>query len=418
MTEKVWFKIEGMVVAGSLDPYKVAKLLKNHGVVAHLEWYEATPELLGLTVACDGEHVGVLGKRSKHIKTGPTVKEVAELIADKFSAEVMLGDVQVDKFVGFDEGEDEAASRFASIVEGTEKLPIRVAELSHIPSSAIPLLAAFEGVDIAELDHDEERRILLTQVPARRVGWQFGEPPMVVLSQQGDEFKAQFIPDDDPENVVTFNWGMKELTVAGAKGWEKGAGQEIEELVGSFPTVAIIHQAVPGVDLEAAFEASQLSGPEAAGKFIQALGLNPQIAEFLSGQITLEQVTGATLHHARGISNAIGRSVDILLDERRGDLGFWDDYTRTLEDKPWVIPTLAGAQAALALLLLVTGRKQEGKRSRGAKFATVGGLSLLLNAASNVALARRVILKMERHREEDVKGEGAPENGTESPLHS
>ena len=44
MAEDTWSKVEGMVIAGALDPLKLAEELKRESVVASLVWYDKTPE--------------------------------------------------------------------------------------------------------------------------------------------------------------------------------------------------------------------------------------------------------------------------------------------------------------------------------------------------------------------------------------
>lgn len=392
MAEETWSKIEGMVIAGSLDPMKLAAEFKHEGIVASLGWYDATPQLVGITLAGQGDQVATLTKRGKVMRPGPAVEEVAQKLAETFSAEVMLGDVQVDRFTS-DGTEGEPPVSGAA---DTADMPIRVVEISATPSSAIPLLAAFEGVDVAELPHDEQRRVLLAQVPSHRSGWHFGDPPLVRLTLQGDEFHAHYMPHDDPESVVTYNWGMNEVVVAGAKGWEGEIPEEVYELVGARGDIRAIHDAVPGVDVEAAFEATQMRGSAAVTKLVRSLGLDPEVGEFLLGWLTMEQVPNAVVHHARGISNAIGRSVDILLDEKSGESSFWEAYKRTVRSKPWLIPAIAVGEVAAAAVLLTVGRRRDGVRSTGAKAATGAAALLLLDAVADTTMARLTLRRMER----------------------
>lgn len=393
MTEETWSKVEGMVIAGSLDPMKVAAELKHEGIVASLGWYDATPQLVGITLAAQDGQVATLTKRGKVLRRGPAIEEVAQKLAETFSAEVMLGDVQVDNFVSEGDGGELSAADEADSLD----LPIRVVEISAAPSSSIPLLAAFEGVDVAEMPHDEQRRILLAQIPSRRSGWHFGDPPLVRLTVQGEEFHAHYMPNDDPEGVITYNWGMNEVIVAGAKGWEGEIPEEVLELVGARGDIQAIHDAVPGVDVEAAFEATKMRGSAAVTKLVRALGLPPETGEFLLGWLSLEQVPGTEVHHARGISNAIGRSVDILLDEKSEESSFWEAYKRIVRAKPWLVRAVAVGEAATAAALLYAGRPRNGVRSLGAKVVTgLAGL-LLLDAVADTTLARLTLRRIERH---------------------
>ena len=96
MDEEVWSKVEGMVIAGTLDPLELAEELKRESVVASLVWYDKTPELVGVTVAAQEDHVATITKRGRVFKAGPSVEDLAEMIAEKFAAEGLLGDFQVE----------------------------------------------------------------------------------------------------------------------------------------------------------------------------------------------------------------------------------------------------------------------------------------------------------------------------------
>ena len=109
------------------------------------------------------------------------------------------------------------------------------------------------------------------------------------------------------------------------------------------------------------------------------------------------------MHHARGVSNAIGRSVDILLNERRAEreVGLWDLYTEVVKNKPWLVPTLAVGEVLIAAGLLIGGRRQNGVRSTGSRWATAAGVVLLIDAVADTTLARLTARKMERKSEEE-----------------
>lgn len=392
MTDVEWTRVEGMVIGSDLDPMRLAQLLADRSVVAELEWYEKTPQLVGIRVASDGKKVATLTKRGRVFHAGLTLEDLVDELANDLKAEVMIGGVTVDATPegNVDDAPDEAAA------EG--KVPTRIVEIGHTPASAVPLMAAFEGVDIAELDLPDDKRLLASVVPSHRGGWYFGDVPVVTLTMDGDEFQAFLVPEDDPESVITYNWGMKELIVAGAQGWEK-IPESAQDLVGARPEIQAIHDAVPGIDAEAAFEATQVRGAAAVRKLVAALGLSSDVADFLLGTRGIEQISGATVHRARGISNAIGRSVDILIDERQEGSRFWDGYTNLVTSKSWLIPAATALEAAGGLALLVLGRKRNGSRSTAGKIGTVVGSILMIDSVAQNALAKYMGLKVDRREE-------------------
>lgn len=400
MTEDTWSRVEGMVIAPDLDPKDLATELQSRGVVAKLDWFDATPSLVGLVVGVSDGAVATLPKRAKNLQPGQQVVDLVRELAEALRGEVMIGDAS---FFAMDKDQSAALVEQAE-KRGTDEL-VRLVEIGHTPPSAIPLLAAFEGVDIAELPLPGDKRMLAAQLPSSREDWYFGDLPVVVLSMKGDEFKAFFAGSDDPESVISYNWGMEELTVAGAKGWENDIPENVADLVGSRSDILLIHEAVPGVDVEAAVEASALRGPEAVRKFVAALGLQADIAEFLLGHISVQQISGASLHHARGISNAIGRSVDILIDEKHDGSKFWNAYTDLITSKPWLIPVATGAEALAGVGLLVAFRKREGSRGALAKMGTAAGALMLFDSFAQNALAKYTAIRLYR-REERQNPEG------------
>ena len=58
MTDTTWTRVEGMMIASQLDPDQVAHVLRESSVLAQLEWFEATPQLLGLNIAVENGRVG------------------------------------------------------------------------------------------------------------------------------------------------------------------------------------------------------------------------------------------------------------------------------------------------------------------------------------------------------------------------
>lgn len=402
MENTAWTRVEGMIIALELDPREVAKYLAEEAVVAQIEWYEATPYMLGLNVVTDGEHVGTLPKASKNAKdggleivAGPTVIDFVEKLAEKYQCEVMLGDMGIDRLPA---GKEDS---FASFNE--PDAPLRVVEISETPASAVPLMAAFEGMDVADMELPDGKRALIAQLPADRAGWYFGDVPLVALTVHDSEFQAFFVEDDDLENVTTYNWGMTELIIPGALEGNKEAEELTHELVGAKLEIGIIHDAVPGVDRELAFEATKKRGTEAIADFTRALGLPPQIAEYLIGIRALDEIEGADFHEARGVSNAIGRSVDIMITNRESSSPVWDTYSTTVKKNPWIIPLFALTEATIGTTLLVLSRGRGHRRTWAKRLGTLAGVGLLIDSVAELSLAKYVSIHMRRQEVDDAE---------------
>lgn len=406
MENTTWTRVEGMIIALELDPRDVAKYLAEQAIVAQIEWYEATPNMVGLSVVTDGDHVGSLPKDSKGAKgddalqivPGPSAIDFIEALADKYQCEVMLGDMGVDRLPA---GHNEAFANFEE-PDG----PLRVVEISTTPASAVPLMAAFEGLDVADFEMPDGKRALISQLPPERAGWFFGDVPLVALTVHDSEFQAFFVEDDDPENVTTYNWGMTEVTIPGALKGNKKAEELTHELVGAKLEIGLIHDAVPGVDKDLAFAATKKRGSEAIADFTKALGLPTQVAEFLIGIRGLDEIEGTEFHEARGVSNAIGRSVDIMLTNRESFSPIWETYSSTVRKNPWIVPLFAMTEATIGTTLLVLSRGRGQKRTFVKKLGALAGVGLLIDSVAELALSKYASVHL-HHDDEADKEESA-----------
>ena len=66
-----WTRIEGMIIGHDLDPSVVAGELKERSILAQLEWFPSSPQLLGLNVAVDEERVATVPAGSTEVVPGP-----------------------------------------------------------------------------------------------------------------------------------------------------------------------------------------------------------------------------------------------------------------------------------------------------------------------------------------------------------
>ncbi|MBF1731148.1 MAG: hypothetical protein HXP06_05125, partial [Trueperella pyogenes] len=175
MTDTTWTRVEGMMIASQLDPDQVAQVLRESSVLAQLEWFEATPQLLGLNIAVENGRVATLAEGAQDAQAGITVSELASQLASHFKAEVRLGGEHVD---ALPQGDSPLAEFLPEEVEETES-GVRVVEIGRTPASSVPLLAALEGVDVADVELDNGYRALLAEIPEDKSGWNFGDLPLV-----------------------------------------------------------------------------------------------------------------------------------------------------------------------------------------------------------------------------------------------
>ncbi|MSS84596.1 hypothetical protein FYJ24_07430 [Actinomycetaceae bacterium WB03_NA08] len=388
--EKIeWLQLEGMIIAVDLDPEAVSAYVAKTGVIAELEWYPQTPNMMGITVATDGEALASWKNKTDGVVPGPTLISFVEDLAGQLNAEVMIGDMGVDRLP-----ED---AQPAERSDSEETGPMRVVEISSTPASAVPLMAAFEGVDVADLELAGQKRALMAELPVERSGWYLGDVPLVTLTYHDGEFQAFLVEDEDPENVVTFNWAMEQKLVPGAASLsDADAVAMAEELVGSRSTVLRIHDGVPGVSGDAAWESASASGSAAVHQFVAALGLPDSVADYLLGNKTLSDIEGASVHEARGVSNAIGRSMNIMLDQKESDSEVWERYSQRVSERPWQVPVTSGIEAAVGTALIVLGRGRGRPRNWLGRLGTVAGVLLMVDAVGELALAKYVRARNQR----------------------
>lgn len=396
MTGHGWVRVEGMIIARALDPQEVADELASRGILAQLEWFERSPQLLGIVVTVQDGAVAVIDADADTPHPGPDLQELTEELAVLFDAEVRLGSCAADHL-------PEGESPLADAPAEDSAVTSRVVEIGRTPASSVPLLAALEGVDIADEELPDGQRILLAELPPERTGWNFGDVPLVSLSVAEGEFQAFLVTDDDPENVVSHNWGMLTRLVPGSRADVSTLPADVAGLVGDRDDLVAIASHVPGADAEAFVAAARLQGPDAVRAAVGALGLDEGVAGFLTGDTQLADVDGAEMHLARGISNAIGRSVDIMLKEPDSPtFPIWDAYHTTAVERPWVVRIGASVEAAAGAVLLALAIRAGKPRSGWTKVGGVLGSLMIIDSVAEVSLAKYLGMRDSRRNGEQA----------------
>ncbi|WP_022867441.1 hypothetical protein [Schaalia vaccimaxillae] len=399
--EHNWTRIEGMLIGQQIDPTAVARELRERGILAQLEWFPSTPQLLGLNLAVADGAVALVPADSSDVVAGPTPDELAEELAILFEAEVRIGGAAADHLP---EGESPLAETWPEDdeLDDEDESPSRIVEIGRTPASSVPLLAALEGVDLGDLELADDHRALLAELPPEKAGWNFGELPLVTLSLTDGEFQVFLVTDDHLEHVVTHNWAMDSLVVAGGHENSDDVAAEVIDLVGDRGDLTAIAKAIPGADIQALHASASLSGEEAVWKVVKALGLPAGVAGFLVGSSQMDEVDGVTVHLARGISNAIGRSVDIMLKEPESTVQtLWNGYQEVAVEKPWIIRIAAAVEATVGAGLLAACVRAAKPRSGWRIFSGVLGAVLVVDSVAEISLAKYVAMRHERKTKHD-----------------
>ena len=398
MTQE-WTRVEGMIIGRDLDPATVAQELRERSVLAQLEWFPETPQLLGLNLAVADGAIAVVPRDGVEAVAGPSPEALAEELAILFEAEVRIGSAACDHLP---EGDAPLSQAWPGDEVVDEDLPSRIVEIGRTPASSVPLLAALEGVDLGDLELADDHRALLAELPPEKAGWNFGELPLVTLSVSEGEFQIFLVTDDHLEHIVTHNWGMDALLVPGGHQSHADLPDEVLDLVGDWPDLSAIARAIPGSDVEALRASVDVSGEEAVWTVVRALGLPAGIAGFLLGSAQMDEVEGVSVHLARGISNAIGRSVDIMLKEPESPVQpLWAGYQEMAVERPWVIRTAAAVEAVVGTGLLAACVRAARPRSGWRIFSGVLGSLMIVDSVAELSLAKYVALRHERKNNEE-----------------
>lgn len=386
MSAHEWTRVEGMIIGRHPDPEGIAAELGERGILAQLEWVEASPHLIGLTLAAHGERLAVVSEGDQAPDLGPTCDELASDLAILYEAEVRIGSTVADHLP---EKEDLGLHDELRDDE-EEQVTSRLVEIGATPASSVPLLAALEGVDLADVNLSEGKRAILAELPPNKVGWNFGDLPLVSLSCTSGRLQAFLVTDDHIENVVTHDWNMKNMLVAGGVSPET-LPQDVTDLVGDGPELERIAAAVPGADAKALRATQTMRGAQAVTGVVAALGLPEAVALFLLGQVALDEITGAHIHRAKGISNAIGRSVDIMLTDRdRAVHPVFDAYQALSIDRPWIVRSAAAVEAAVGAGLMVLSLRSPRPRRWWTYVGGAVGTLMVVDSVAEIFLAKYV----------------------------
>ena len=392
-----WTRIEGMIIGHELDPSTVAAELKERAILAQLEWFPSSPQLLGLNVAVCDDRVATVPADSTEVTPGPTPSQLAEELAILFDAEVRIGNATSDQLP---DGESPLGRVWRSdedAPETAETAPTRIVEIGRTPASSVPLLAALEGVDLGDLELADGHRALLAELPPEKEGWNFGDLPLVTLSMSDGEFQVFLVTDDHLENIVSHNWGMDAAIVPGGHDKASELPIDVTDLVGDRLDLMEIARAVPGSDAEALWASVATTGEESVWKVVRALGLPGSVAGFLLGTTDAEDVEGASVHLARGISNAIGRSVDIMMGQPQSVVKpLWNSYESVAVERPWIIHAAVAAEAIVGAGLLVAAVRSSSPRSGWMRFAGIVGGLMMVDSIAELSLAKHVSKRFAR----------------------
>lgn len=409
-TTSRWNRTDGVVIAPAQDPATLEAALRERGVVARLEWYPATPHLVGLTLLTDSEgRVAVTPPARGGVVPGPRVAELTEDLAHALTGAVTIGPASFD-----DLGDQELPEP-----QAPEGASTRSVVISPLSAYTVPLQATLleRSLAVASAPGLDRRIIMYTGEGAElgAFGWDADALPAVILTADAEDLSVRAVAtvEDEEEDEAIYSWSMTSRYVWGSVD-EPGPALRhlVDELLTDSTDASLITASVPGADAEAVTKALEMTGEEGMAAMVTALGLPEWVEQVLTGRLAPAEVPGAVVHEPRGLSNAVGRSLGLALqDPDVPGSQVWRSYVNTVTDMPWVVRAAAAGEAAIGGVLIgkaLRRRKHTGTLPTG---LLTSGIALLVDAVTEVSLASWARRKELRRRSDEEMALVAEELG-------
>ena len=310
-----WNRTEGVLVAPGSTPDDVAARLRERAVVARLEWYPATAHLLSITLLLDAEgRVAVTPPSRGGVVPGAGVSELAEGLARELGADVTIGPAS---FNALPEGVE-----LPEVSAGPSPMS-RTVVVSPLSAYMVPLQATLLERPLAVASAPSiDRRIVMYSGEGAELGafgWDDESLPAIIFRVDERDMTVRAVLTGESEDDAVYSWSMTSRYVWG--GVEE-PGPALSALVNEMLTdstdASLIARAVPDADVEAATAALAVEGVEGLAQMLAALGLPAWVESVLTGRLAPVEVPGVVVHEPRGLSNAVGRSVGLMLADQIG----------------------------------------------------------------------------------------------------
>ena len=404
-----WNRTEGVLVAPGSTPDDVAARLRERAVVARLEWYPASAHLLSITLLSDTEgRVAVTPPSRGGVVPGAGVSELAEGLARELGADVTIG-----------------PASFNALPEGVElpevsagPLPMsRTVVVSPLSAYMVPLQATLLERPLAVASAPGiDRRIVMYSGEGAELGafgWDDESLPAIIFRVDERDMTVRAVLTGESEDDAVYSWSMTSRYVWG--GVEE-PGPALSALVNEMLTdstdASLIARAVPDADVEAATAALAVEGVEGLAQMLTALGLPAWVESVLTGRLAPVEVPGVVVHEPRGLSNAVGRSVGLMLADPsvRGS-AFWQSYVRAVTETPWLVRAGAALEAGLGGALIGAAIRRRGRTGRLPGGLIAVGVLLMVDAVAETSLASWTRHKELRRRADEEMALVAEELG-------
>ena len=404
-----WNRTEGVLVAPGSTPDDVAARLRERAVVARLEWYPASAHLLSITLLSDAEgRVAVTPPSRGGVVPGAGVSELAEGLARELGADVTIGPAS---FNALPEGVE-----LPEVSAGPSPMS-RTVVVSPLSAYMVPLQATLLERPLAVASAPGiDRRIVMYSGEGPELGafgWDDESLPAIIFRVDERDMTVRAVLTGESEDDAVYSWSMTSRYVWG--GVEE-PGPALSALVNEMLTdstdASLIARAVPDADVEAATAALAVEGIEGLAQMLAALGLPAWVESVLTGRLAPVEVPGVVVHEPRGLSNAVGRSVGLMLaDPSVPGSAFWQSYVRAVTETPWLVRAGAALEAGLGGALIGAAIRRRGRTGRLPGGLIAVGALLMVDAVAETSLASWTRHKELRRRADEEMALVAEELG-------
>lgn len=374
-----WNVQEGAMVAAKLDPRTVCQFFREQNIVAEADWFPDTPHLLGVNVLRNqADGLASLDEAEEPLRVGAALPEVVELLAEKFAADVSIGEYHANKLPS----DMPLPSR-----SGDREQPVRVVEISSMPVSSVPFCAAAEGKTLGCVTLPEGRIALCYETIRADIveGSLISRIPAVGLYVSAHDQRVVAVTSDevaDPEKLAIHSWLLQTQVVPGAvENPDPALEEQIREYLGHSSSPNRIAETA-GCDAHQLAQTFKIAGQDGMVRAIEVMGLPAEAAAFLYGRLELEDVPGIEIFHEPGWARAMGHSVDMRILHSDEDAKTPFGILRKLEiEHPTLMKVANIAQMAVGVGLIGAGLIGLAGKKRFSKLSLLGGVMLSLDGA-------------------------------------
>ena len=374
-----WNVQEGAMVAAKLDPRTVCQFFREQNIVAEADWFPDTPHLLGVNVLRNqADGLASLDEAEEPLRVGAALPEVVELLAEKFAADVSIGEYHANKLPS----DMPLPSR-----SGDREQPVRVVEISSMPVSSVPFCAAAEGKTLGCVTLPEGRIALCYETIRADIveGSLISRIPAVGLYVSAHDQRVVAVTSDevaDPEKLAIHSWLLQTQVVPGAvENPDPALEEQIREYLGHSSSPNRIAETA-GCDAHQLAQTFKIAGQDGMVRAIEVMGLPAEAAAFLYGRLELEDVPGIEIFHEPGWARAMGHRVDMRILHSDEDAKTPFGILRKLEiEHPTLMKVANVAQMAVGVGLIGAGLIGLAGKKRFSKLSLLGGVMLSLDGA-------------------------------------